>query len=139
TLDVIGTETLLAAFAIDQRVGEVLQMARGFPGARMLQDRAVETDDVAARRHHRAPPRLLDVALEFDAERAVVPRRAEAAVDLACGEDDSAALAEIDQLVHRDRALAARGRCLLGFLFGQNASSCARSDRIAATSRQPSG
>src|SRR5260221_8259930 len=102
-LDVVGAEALLAVFAVDQRVGEILQMARGFPGARMLQDGAVEADDIAARRHHRAPPRLLDVALELNAERAVIPGRTEAAVDIAGRKDDPAALAEIDQLLHRDR------------------------------------
>src|SRR4029077_20927227 len=76
-LDVVGAKALLAAFAVHQRVGEVLQMTRGLPGARMLQDGAVEADDVTARRDHRAPPRLLDVALELDAKRAVVPGRTE--------------------------------------------------------------
>ena len=65
--------------------------------------------------HHLAPPGLLDVALELDAERAVVPGRTESAVNLAGGKNDSAALAEVDQLFHRDRALGARGRCFLDF------------------------
>ena len=46
--------------------------------------------------HHRLPPLALDVLLELDAERAVVPGRAGAAVDLAAGEDEPPALAEAD-------------------------------------------
>ena len=61
--------------------------------------RRVEADDVVARLHHRAPPLALDVLLELDAERAVVPRRAGAAVDLAARVDEAPALGEGDDVV----------------------------------------
>src|SRR5262249_3162152 len=57
--------------------------------------------DVVTLVHHRAPPRVLDVALELDAERTVVPRRADAAVDLARREDEAAPLAQRDELRHQ--------------------------------------
>src|SRR5205823_6191375 len=56
----------------------------------------VQAHDVVARAHHRLPPLPADVLLELDAERAVVPRRAGAAVDLAAGVHESPALGEAD-------------------------------------------
>ena len=65
---------------------------------------------------HRAPPLALDVLLELDAERAVVPGGPGAAVDLAAREDEAPALAEADDgvdgggwlLGHAAQAIGAR-------------------------------
>ncbi len=46
--DMVGAKAMLAGFAIDERVGEILQMAGSFPGARMLQNGAVEPNHVVA-------------------------------------------------------------------------------------------
>ena len=91
----------LALLAVDQRVGEAGDVARGLPDARVHEDRAVDADDVVARLHHVAPPGVLDVALELDAERAVVPAARQAAVDLARLEDEAAPLGEVHDLFHR--------------------------------------
>src|SRR5205823_13906056 len=80
---IIQPEPLPAIAALDQRVGEVLDVARRLPDAGMHQDRAVEAHDVVAELNHRAPPRALHVVLQLHAERAVVPSRTRAAVDLA--------------------------------------------------------
>ena len=62
-----------------------------------------------------APPGVLDVPLQLDAERAVVPEAVEAAVDLARREDEPPALAERDQLVHVHRVVTfPRGMTLAG-------------------------
>src|SRR5215211_4763996 len=45
------------------------------------------------------PPLLLDVLLQLDPEGSVVPRRARAAVDLSGREDETTALAQIDDTV----------------------------------------
>src|SRR5882762_2152094 len=66
----------------------------------MHQDRRVEPLDVLAVVHHRAPPALLDVFLELDAQRAVVPYRAEAAVDLRGLEHEAAPLGQRHELLH---------------------------------------
>ena len=58
------------------------------------------------RLHHRAPPLALDVLLELDAERAVVPGRPGAAVDLAAGVDETPALGEGDDVVDGRRRAA---------------------------------
>src|SRR5690606_26445992 len=87
---------LVAAQALDERVREGADVAGGHPGLPGQDDRGVEADHVLTGVHHRAPPLALDVLLELHAERAVVPRRARAAVDLAAGEDEAPALAERD-------------------------------------------
>src|SRR5581483_6556524 len=99
-VDLIGPEATLAIEAFHHRVFEVLQMARGLPDARAAENAGVEADDVGARVDEVAPPCLLDVVPQLDAERAVVPHAVEAAVDLAAGEDEAAALAERHKLLH---------------------------------------
>src|SRR5262249_27002957 len=77
-LDVVGAESLLAAFAVDQWIGEILQMAGSFPNPGMLQDCAVKAYDIATRLNHVAPPRFFDVALQFNAGGSLIPRLAQA-------------------------------------------------------------
>src|SRR5216110_1035520 len=52
-------------------------VTRGFPYLGVHQDRRVQAFDVLAIVDHRAPPALLDVFLQLDAQRSVVPHRAE--------------------------------------------------------------
>ena len=96
----VGAEALLAVAAVDQRIGEGGDVAARLPHLRRHEDGGVETDDVVAQLHHGPPPGVLDVALEEHAERPVVPGGAEAAVDLARGEDEAASLGEVDDAVH---------------------------------------
>ena len=97
-LGIVGAKALLAVLAVDERIGEAGDVAARLPDPRVHQDRGVEPLDVVARAHHRVPPALLDVLLELDAERAVVPHGAGAAVDLRRLEDEAAALAERHEL-----------------------------------------
>ncbi len=60
---VVQAETLPAVAALDERVREVLDVARGFPDTRVHEDRAIEADDVLAELDHRAPPRPLHIVL----------------------------------------------------------------------------
>src|SRR6185312_15856653 len=68
---------------------------------RVHEDRAVDADDVLAIAHHRLPPRVLDVALELDAERTVIPGAVEPAVELRRLKEKAAPARERDQLVHQ--------------------------------------
>jgi hypothetical protein len=95
-LQVVDPEALVAALALGERVGELADVARGDPGLARQDDRRVEPDDVLTGGDHRAPPLPLDVLLELDAQRAVVPRRARSAVDLTAREHEPATLAEGD-------------------------------------------
>ena len=91
---VVRAEPLLAVPAVDERVGEAGDVAARLPHLGRHEDRGVEADDVVAQLDHRAPPGVPDVALQLDAERAVVPGRAEPAVDLARLEHEAPALGE---------------------------------------------
>src|SRR5215213_390681 len=99
-VEVIGAEALLAGAAVDERIGEAGEVAGGLPHPRVLDDRAVERDDVVAVLQHRAPPLALDVRLEQDAVMAVVIGRSDPTVDLGGGEDEAAPLAQRDDLLH---------------------------------------
>ena len=97
-LEVVGPESLVAGQALGQRIAEHPDVAGGHPDRAGQDDRGVEADDVVTPRDHRAPPLLLDVLLQLDPERAVVPRRPRPAVDLTRGEDEPAPLAQADHL-----------------------------------------
>src|SRR5437667_2556922 len=99
--DLVGAKALLAALAVDERVREAGQVAGGLPHPRVQDDRRGEAEDVVATGDDLSPPGLLHVALELDAERAVVEARAETAVDLAARVDEPPPLAEVHHLLHR--------------------------------------
>ncbi len=95
-LELVGAEAVVAVLALGQRVGERGDVAGGLPHLRREDHRGVDADDVVAALHHRLPPLAPDVLLQLDAERAVVPRRTGAAVDLARREDEPAPFAQVD-------------------------------------------
>src|SRR5262249_60128581 len=79
---IVGAEAILALLAIHERIGEAGDVTGRLPDLGMHQDGGVEAFDVVTLVDHRTPPALLDVFLQLDAERPVVPDGAEAAVDL---------------------------------------------------------
>ena len=95
----VEPEAPVVGLALDQRVAERADVAGRHPDLRVHEDPGVEPDDVVALLDHRPPPGALDVVLELDAERAVVPDRVDAAVDLARREDEAAPLRERDDRV----------------------------------------
>ena len=139
----VKAEALAAVAALDERIGEVLDVTGRLPDARMHEDRAVEPDDVVAELHHRAPPGLFHVVLELDAERPEVPRRAGAAVDLARREDEPSPLGERGDLVadvpvHLRPAagkLAERGTRLHDTRAGRGRSRTSSRSRVLEMSR----
>ncbi len=92
----VGAEALVAGVALHQRVDERLDVAGGRPHLARQDDRGVEADDVVAALHHELPPLPLDVVLELDAERPVVPSRPGTAVDLTARVHEATALAQAD-------------------------------------------
>ncbi len=98
-LQVVGPEALVARLALRQRVGEGVDVTGRDPDVARQDDCRVQPDDVLAALDHRPPPLAPDVLLQLDAERAVVPGGAGTAVDLAAGVDETAPLAEADDLV----------------------------------------
>lgn len=97
---VILAEALFAGFAIDERVGEVGDMAAGDPGGGVHEDGGIESFDIVALINHGAPPGFFDIAFEFDPDGSVIPGAAKSAVDLAALENDAAAFAERNDGIH---------------------------------------
>ena len=97
--EVVGTEPLVAGLAFGQRVHELGDVAAGLPDLAGEDHAGVEPDDVVAALDHRLPPLPLDVVLHLHAERAVVPGRAQPAVDLTGRVDETAPPAEADDRV----------------------------------------
>jgi len=98
-VELVEPEALLAVRAVDQRVAEVGEVARGLEHLGRAEDRRIDQHDVVALLHHRPDPGVADVAQEQRAERPVVVGGAETAVDLGRGEDEPAPLAQVDDLV----------------------------------------
>ena len=92
----VRPETLVAVQALDERVVERFDVARRLPHLGRHEDGRVEPDDIVAELHHVAPPRVLNVSLELDTDRPVVPRRAQATVDLGRRKDQPSAFGEVD-------------------------------------------
>ncbi len=86
----------VARAALHEGVAERADVAGGDPDLGVHEDARVEADDVVALLDHRPPPGALDVVLELDAQRPVVPDGVDATVDLGRGEDEAAALGERD-------------------------------------------
>ncbi len=99
-LQMVGAEPLVAGQALGQRVDEDLHVAAGLPDLAGEDHARVEADDVLPALDHGLPPGALDVVLQLDPERTVVPRGPQATVDLARGEDQPPALAQTDDGVH---------------------------------------
>src|SRR5207249_6185206 len=97
---IVGAKPVLAMLAVHEGIGEAGHVSRRLPYLGMHQDRGVEPLDVLTLVHHGAPPALLDVLLELDAQRPVVPHGAEATVDLGRLKHEAAPLGERHQLLH---------------------------------------
>ena len=98
--ELVRAEALVALAAVHQRIGEAAQVAGGDPGLRVHEDGGVKADVIGVLLHELLPPGALDVVLQLDAERAVVPGVGEAAVDLGAGEDEASVLAQSHDPVH---------------------------------------
>ena len=93
---VVGPVPLVAERALGERVDELGDVAAGLPHLAGQDDRGVQAHDVVALGDHGAPPLALDVVLQLDAERAVVPGGPQAPVDLAGRVDEPPSLAQAD-------------------------------------------
>ena len=146
-LEVVCAEPLVAGLALGQGVGEGVDVAGRLPGLAGQDHAGVEADDVLAGLHHGPPPLALDVVLELDTERAVVPRRPGPAVDLATGVDEPPPLGQRDDAV--DDVLRFRGGRLghggSSIAVACQSAGCGRAKRppyrpsVASFTRVPAG
>ena len=98
-------EAALTVAAVDHGVRERFDVPARLPHLRMHQDGRIEADDIVALLHHRPPPGALDVVRHLDAQRTVIPRALQAAVDLAALEHEAAPFAQPDERLHIDARL----------------------------------
>jgi hypothetical protein len=108
----VESVTVLGLTAIDHHVAEQVEVARALPDLRVHDDRRVEADHFVSRRcarrlhelvvarDHIAPPGFFDIPLQLDAERAVVPKPVEPAVNLARLKQKPPAATKGDEFVH---------------------------------------
>ena len=99
------------------RIRESRNVSTGFPNFRRHDDGRFEAGDVVALAGHGVPPKLLDVALEFRAERAVIPKAVDAAVNLRRLKNEPAPLAQRHDFFHLQ----------ILFWIGHRANQCLRS------------
>src|SRR6266850_375192 len=105
----IGAKPLLAEFTIHHRIAEPGDVARSLPHPWVHQNGGVEPLDVIAVPGHAPPPPRLDIVLQLDAERPIVPATVNAPVDLAGRENEATTLAERHKLVHHIATLECLG------------------------------
>ena len=80
--ELIGAMARLALLAVHQRIAEPTDMTAGHPDLRVHQDRALDPDIMRILLNKTLPPCLLDIFLEFHAQRAEIPRIGQSSVDL---------------------------------------------------------
>lgn len=111
--EVIRAEASFAGVAVHFLVAEKIEVPRHFPNLRVHDDRRFESAHLELARRtvlnrefvmvgdHVVPPRIADIPLQLHAERPVVPKAVEAAINLGRLKQESAAFAERNNLVHR--------------------------------------
>lgn len=98
----VGTIPTMALIAFRQRVGKAVDVTTRHPYVWVHQDRCVNANDVLAVSNHRFPPLILDVALQFNADRTVVVKASDSAVYLAALEDESPPFAKAHYGIQTD-------------------------------------
>src|SRR5207249_5203120 len=71
----------------------------------MGQDRAIQSDDIVAVAYRHLPPILFEIIFEFSPKWSVIPHPVESAINLARLENESAPLAQANDLLHPLRVL----------------------------------
>ncbi len=99
-VDLILSKSEFAGLALDEGIGEALDVTGSLPDSRVHQDRGIDTFHVLALVNHPAPPALLHISFELDSQRSVVPDGPGPSIDLGGLEDEAAPLAQRHELVH---------------------------------------
>ena len=136
---------------VDHRIAEAADVTARLPDLGVHEQRAVEADHAERRRcagrrrrlvvvrDHVVPPGLLQVALELDAERAIVPCAVQATIDLARRKDESSSLAQRHYFFHRihDRDSRAAAKNEAGKYSDATSRRCGEKLARPARDRQP--
>ena len=124
--EVIRAVARLASLAVHEGIGEAAEVPRSLPRAGVHEDCAVYARVVGVFLHEFFPPRLFDVVFELYAQRTVVPRVREPAVNFTAREDKPAVFTKGNELFHRHRSFF----CHDTFSFSAAAWNCEANIRI---------
>ena len=97
----VGAEALVTFPALQQWVGEVLDVTGRHPDLGVHENAGVDAHDVVAQLDHAAPPGAFDVVAQRHSQGAEVVHALDATVDLARLIKEAAALREGDELLHQ--------------------------------------
>jgi hypothetical protein len=100
-IDLIRPKPFLGQETIDHRVGESGGMAAGLPDLRVHDDGRFQSHDIIAALGHDSPPIVFYIALQVGAERAVIPKTVDAAVNFRRLKDKPPSLAQRDNPFHQ--------------------------------------
>jgi len=92
--EMVQAKATIAFAAVDHHVVERLDVAGGFPDARVHDDGRVHADHVLALRHHRRPPGVENSSPQFNAEGTIVPESVQPSVYFAALEDVAPSLTQ---------------------------------------------
>ena len=98
--ELVGAVAHLTGLAVDEGIVEGGNVTGGYPNLGVHKDSGIKTHVVGVLLHELLPPGALDVVLELNAERTVVPGVGKTAVDLTACIDIAAALTEGYDFVH---------------------------------------
>ena len=90
----------MALAAVHQRIGKAAQMTGSYPCLGVHKNGGVEPDVIGVLTYKLLPPGFFDVVLQLNAQGAIVPGVGQTAVNLTAGKDETAVLAEGDDLFH---------------------------------------
>ncbi len=93
-MNLIGTIVTAAFGATCKGIGKAGNVPAGLPNPRMHRNGRVETDHVVPQLDAVAPPEMLNVVLELNAEGSIIPGRAKTTVDLAGLKNETPPLAQ---------------------------------------------
>ena len=96
----VGTETLVAAAAVHQRIGKASKMSAGDPCLRVHKDGAVHAYVIGILLHEFLPPSAFYIILELHAQIAVIPCICKPAVNLGTGINKTSGLGQRYDLFH---------------------------------------
>ena len=96
----VCTESLMALFAVHERIGEGTEMSGSDPCLRVHKNRAVKTYIIRILLDKFLPPGFLDIVLKLNAQIAVVPGIRQTAVNFGAREDKSSGFCQCYNFIH---------------------------------------
>jgi hypothetical protein len=102
----VRTKALLRLYVFYERIGKSTYVTRGLPDILVHEDGRIYAVHIITIIDELLPPQSLDIVLESEPERCVIPRAGKSSVDLRSLENKAATLAESYERIHLFRVLS---------------------------------